>query len=265
MNVYDREGYIPCCPCGTFTEGKVSDKYIVVGKPAIDLTEVAKLDAERGSTRIGSEPFEVQDAANVPPTVAHCVTPEMWKELFEDLQQEYDGWDTWNKYIYHAGLPLLPACLCQNSFYGCCFCYNTLVERLTSNVVEKHRSRFASHGAELSHIGTLDSRYWSDPYSADSSTSIKKKHSPTIKVKIKAKEVNPEVAARVTELERQYESQANAVGLFGSMFGSTQVAPPGSVGPSVTERLTELNQLKEAGLLNDEEYAAKKKAIVESL
>ena len=68
----------------------------------------------------------------------------------------------------------------------------------------------------------------------------------------------------MTELERQYESQGNAVGLFGSMFGSTQ-APPGSAGPSVTERLTELNQLKEAGLLNDEEYAAKKKAIVESL
>jgi len=248
----------------------------------------------------------VARADEVPVQVAHCVTPELWKQLYQDTEtkfKEVDG--LWGALFIIFGccpphFPVWKCCpaececcpKCLNSGGYCC-CIPQTIERVTDEIIVKHQAAFKAVGVELTSSGLNRHRY--KTYTSGgvshgggggahgggkaSTTESKERLQPTISITLRAETVNPElpaaivpsnplmgtmqapgvVAAPVAEAVIEPADQ-NAGGGAG-----TAAAAPAADEQDPKERLKKLTELKEAGLLTEEEFATKRAEIISTI
>jgi hypothetical protein len=257
---------------------------MLVGRPAIDNSaavamkmERAEREAEAAGGQVREQMYVVHlfptytskatagathSADVVPIEIAHCVTPEMWRSFFEDLQNKYDA-SGYSKFLLcHGGCtPCFGGSSCgclpcgpENSASTDCSmlcCFSPSITSDTNSVCSKHAGAFEAAGCEITNLGMSKSRYeWTG---GESASTRKLFAARTLCIKFKPNNPNPQAPAPT------------------HTHTPTAVVDPAAVYPIVTQgevgkpangdlvkKMLGLKELLDGGVLTQEEFDTKK-------
>jgi hypothetical protein len=245
LGIYDRETYISCC---VEREDLVSDKFVLVGRPAVDQSAREKKSYE--SQGIQFTPKIQHNADEVPIEIAHIVSPEMWKSFFEDLQAQYDA--SWTSKLaagpcnWHDSMCCC-CFMCRTNACGCCITGE--IKGAASTIISKHESSFRSVGCKMENMGINSGRYSHFSTGDGNSQTVKEFDNYTLSIKFTPNNPNPDLptAPAAASMVRGLTGAATTAGP-----GSAKVVPLASEDP--TEKLVKLKKLLDAGVITQEDF-----------